>query len=104
MQTIPLTLDSVREQSTATSFQRGESYYHEDAVISLFLRGQNLEAKVAGSEHSGHQVTVKLADNHITLIDRTGSCDCDAWCKQIVAVLLAYLNEPNSIEKRLTLV
>jgi len=104
MTKIPLSLDSIREQSTAKSFQRGEAYYHEDSVMSLFLRGQNLEAKVAGSEHSGYRVTVELADNYITSVYCTCPYDYDGWCKHIVAVLLAYLNEPNSIEKRLTLV
>ena len=104
MTKIPLSLDSIREQSTAKSFQRGEAYYHEDSVMSLLLRGQNLEAKVAGTEHSGYRVTIELADNCITSVYCTCPYDYDGWCKHIVAVLLAYLNEPNSIEKRLTLV
>ena len=103
MAKIPLSLESIRQEATTQSFQRGESYYHDNAVLSLFLRGQNLEAKVSGSEYDGYRVTVELEDNHITSAYCTCPYDYGGWCKHIVATLLAYLHEPNSIEKRLTL-
>ena len=103
MAKIPLSLESIRQETTTKSFQRGESYYHDDAVMSLFMRGQNLEAKVSGSEYDGYRVTVKLEDNHITSAYCTCPYDYGGWCKHIVATLLAYLHKPNSIEKRLTL-
>ena len=103
MAKIPLSLESIRQEATTQSFQRGESYYHDNAVLSLFLRGQNLEAKVSGSEYDGYRVTVKLEDNHITSAYCTCPYDYGGWCKHIVATLLAYIHKPNSIEKRLTL-
>ncbi len=103
MAKIPLSLESIRQEATTQSFQRGESYYHDNAVLSLFLRGQNLEAKVSGSEYDGYRVTVELEDNHITSAYCTCPYDYGGWCKHIVATLLAYIHEPNSIEKRLAL-
>jgi len=103
MAKIPLSLESIRQEATTQSFQRGESYYHDNAVLSLFLRGQNLEARVSGSEYDGYRVTVELEDNHITSAYCTCPYDYGGWCKHIVATLLTYLHEPNSIEKRLTL-
>ncbi len=102
--TIPsLSEASIRQQATAQSFRRGESYYQGGAVISLVQRGSVLQAEVEGSQYEPYRVRITFDEGGVTGAD----CDCPYdWgdcCKHIVAVLLACLHEPDLVEERSTL-
>nr|WP_287665885.1 MULTISPECIES: hypothetical protein [unclassified Microcystis] len=45
----PIREKIIRQNSTNASYQRGQYYYDNGAVISLWQRGQNLQALVYGS-------------------------------------------------------
>jgi uncharacterized Zn finger protein len=89
----------IQRSSSPESFRRGQEYYRRGAVASLILRGQELRAEVAGSQFAPYGVRVDFDDAGI--IDATCSCPYD-WgglCKHIVAALLAYSHEPESVRE-----
>jgi uncharacterized Zn finger protein len=97
----PISEKFIRQNSTNVSYQRGQDYYDQDAVISLWQRGQNLQALVQGSEVKPYRVSVDFIGENIKGV----SCSCpyayEGWCKHIVAVLLTCSHRPELIiEKR----
>ena len=89
----------IERYSSPESFRRGQGYYRQGAVASLTLRGQELRAKVAGSQFAPYGVRVIFDEAGI--IDSTCSCPYE-WggpCKHIVAALLAYAHEPESVRE-----
>lgn len=87
----------IREFSSEKSFARGASYYRQGYVLGLERRGSLLLAAVEGSEETPYRVSVPLNDtSEAGLYEADCSCPYDfgGWCKHIVAVLLAYLEEP----------
>ncbi|MEJ5199432.1 MAG: SWIM zinc finger family protein [Anaerolineae bacterium] len=94
------TENDIRNLATAQSYARGESYYYNGAVSDLTLRGNQLTARVAGSDYEPYRVNVTLsADGRIASATCTCPYDWGGYCKHIVATLLAALHEPE-IESR----
>jgi uncharacterized Zn finger protein len=95
-----LTEKTIRQYSSAQSFQRGSDYYHEGAVISLVRRGTTLQAEVEGSEVLPYIVCCAFDSDE----DLTATCTCPydwgGWCKHIVATCLACIHQPEMIEER----
>ncbi len=89
----------IQRYSSPESFRRGRDYYRQGAVASLTLRGQELRAEVAGSQFAPYGVRVVFDEAGI--IHATCSCPYE-WggpCKHIVAALVAYSNEPESVRE-----
>jgi uncharacterized Zn finger protein len=89
----------IQRYSSPESFRRGQGYYRQGAVASLILRGQELRAEVAGSQFAPYGVRVVF--DAASIIDATCSCPYE-WgglCKHIVAALLAYSHEPESVRE-----
>lgn len=92
----------LRENSTAQSYQRGESYFHQETVADLCQRGDQIFAEVEGSAYEPYQVTLFLDEGNLT----DGLCNCpyadsfDGWCKHIIAVGLTCLHQPGRIIQR----
>ena len=89
----------IERYSSSESFRRGQGYYRQGAVASLVLRGQELRAEVAGSQFTPYGVRVVF--DAAGIIDATCSCPYE-WgglCKHIVAALLAYSHEPESVRE-----
>ncbi len=88
---------AIRQQTTAQSFQRGKEYYHSGAIISLVQRGNEIQARVRGSDYEPYQVNITF--NTRCLTDTTCTCPYDwgGWCKHIVVVLLTCLHKPGVI-------
>jgi uncharacterized Zn finger protein len=87
----------IERYSSPESFRRGQEYYRQGAVASLISRGQELRAEVAGSQFAPYSVRVVF--DVAGIIDATCSCPYE-WgglCKHIVAALLAYSHEPESV-------
>lgn len=97
---IKLTINQVRSRANDNSFQRGQSYYHNDALTDLARRGNDIEAFCQGSEVRPYRVSATLDDKGIV----STSCTCEyafgGDCKHIVALLLAYVAEPESFVER----
>jgi uncharacterized Zn finger protein len=91
----------IHQNATDKSFQRGKEYARSQAVSDLILRGQTLQASVAGNEY--YRVTIGFNDQKVQ--SATCSCPYDFgdWCKHIVATLLVGM-EQDKIEERPSLV
>lgn len=87
----------IQRYCSSESFRRGQHYYGQGAIVSAAHRGCVLEAEVAGSDFAPYNVRVSFDEAGIT--DAACSCPYDwgGWCKHIVAVLLLYVHEPESV-------
>lgn len=102
--TIPnFTNSMLRDHATAKSFERGEGYFWQGAVGVLVVRGERLEGEVEGSQYEPYRVQVSFDQAGITDTYCTCPYDWGGWCKHIVAVLLAYLDNPQAVEERASL-
>jgi uncharacterized Zn finger protein len=93
----------IREHASSETLQRGREYYNDGAVSALSRRGNVVTAEVEGSDVEPYLVTVTLPPRNED--DATCTCPYEwgGWCKHIVAVLLALLNEPEAVQERATL-
>ena len=91
--------DLILEKVTEKSFERGKEYYDWGMVESLVRRGGRLFAEVLGSEEDPYNVGVFFQQD-----DFTASCSCPydwgGYCKHIVAVLLTWIHDPDSVPVR----
>jgi len=92
----------IQRSTTAQSFARGEDYYATGAVLELVRRGDTLYAEVEGSSYEPYQVEVTLDAQGISSTSCTCPYDWGGWCKHIVAVLLAAVDAPDTVEARPT--
>jgi uncharacterized Zn finger protein len=90
----------IRSSTSAQTFSRGEDYYTAGAVSELARRGNSLRAEVEGGRYEPYQVRIELDAGGV--IDATCTCPYDfgGYCKHIVAVLLAYVRQPESVAER----
>ena len=68
----PINEKIIRQNSTNASYQRGQYYYDSGAVISLWQRGQNLQALVSGSEVKPYRVAIDFNQENL----ENFSCSC----------------------------
>jgi len=99
-QTPALTEAAVRNLARPQSYDRGEDYYEQGAVIDVVRRGDMLRADVEGSQYEPYQVQIELDDTGV--VDTMCSCPYDhgGICKHRVAVLLTYIRDGNDISQR----
>jgi uncharacterized Zn finger protein len=94
---------TIQGNATTKSFAKGESYYQADAVAALTQRGNSLYAEVEGTEAIPYRVTTQFDAGQVTAARCTCPYDLEGWCKHIVAVLLACIHAPETIETRQSL-
>ena len=72
----------------------GEDYYERGAIINPIRQGLTLRAGCEGSQYEPYQVMVELDEEGIA--DAYCSCPYDwgGYCKHIVALLLAWVRDP----------
>ncbi len=90
----------IQAQTSAQSFERGQSYYRNGRVLNVVQRGQMVMAEVGGSDYEPYQVQVTLAEDGIE--DATCSCPYDwgGYCKHIVAVLLTMIHQADAVMEK----
>jgi len=95
-----LTEAAVRELARPQSYDRGENYYDEGAVVEIIQRGETLRAAVEGSQYEPYQARIELDETGV--VDTACSCPYDygGICKHRVAVLLTYVRDPGQIDQR----
>jgi uncharacterized Zn finger protein len=91
---------TIQRNATTQSFTRGESYYQAEAVAALTQRGNMLQAEVEGTEPMPYRVMVQFEAEDITAARCACGYSLEGWCKHIVAVLLACVHQPETIETR----
>ncbi len=99
-----ITLSQIRERAAPKTYARGESIYLNKDISETALRGNVIEGMCeAGSQPDPYQVQATITGEGI--IDTACTClyDFGGDCKHVVALLLTYLNSPNSFEERVPL-
>jgi uncharacterized Zn finger protein len=91
---------SMRRHATSQSLERGQDYYKSGSVTSLIQRGNELSAKVEGSEFDPYRISIDFNKGGITSTFCTCPYNFEGWCKHIIATLLTCLHQPDLIEQR----
>ncbi|AFY95253.1 SWIM zinc finger family protein [Chamaesiphon minutus] len=94
---------TLRYHATDKSFQRGESYYQQGAVVDLCQRGNCLYGEVEGNEVEPYHVTIQFDAGGVTEAECSCEYSFEGWCKHIVAVALTSIRQPEKIQQRLSL-
>lgn len=91
-----LTEAHVRGLASERSFERGEAYYRDGAVLEPVRQSLELRAQCEGSDYEPYRVGATLTRSGIA----ETSCTCPyaygGICKHIVALLLTYVHEPRA--------
>jgi hypothetical protein len=99
----PLTEDEIGEQTDTNSFSRGRSYFRNGHIVNPVRRGDTIEAECLGSEIDPYQVKAKLRSaGKKGSNPQSSSCTCPrgGFCKHIVALLLAWIDDPEQFVAR----
>jgi uncharacterized Zn finger protein len=92
-----LTESHIRDLANESSFERGQNYYHDRAVFGAVRQGMELRAQCEGSDYEPYQVSATLMESGIAETSCTCPYDYGGICKHIVALLLTYIKDPQSI-------
>jgi uncharacterized Zn finger protein len=88
----------IRALATNKVFERGREYYNEGAVSATTREGMELRGQCQGSDPEPYVVRVTLDKKGVADTD----CDCpyeyEGVCKHTVALLLAYVYEPQNFQ------
>lgn len=95
-----LTEAEVRAWVGETSLDKGRPYFRQGDVFDLRRHDQTLRGLCQGSMDEPYRVTVELGPSGI----QAAACSCPVGgggrCKHVAALLLAWLNAPQTFEER----
>ncbi len=91
-----LTEAHIRNLATAPSFERGQAYYRDAAVLDPICQESRLHAQCEGSDYEPYQVSATLGKGGITETSCTCPYDYGGICKHVVALLLTYVHKPQT--------
>lgn len=89
-----LTEAQIRKLATEQSFQRGDRYYRQGRILNSMRQDLVLWADCQGSEL--YQPRVTLGKQGVVSADCTCPYDWGGLCKHQVALLLAYIHQPDT--------
>lgn len=96
-ETLPqLRESSIRGMASGASFERGTSYSHSGAILDPVRQGMELRAECEGSEYEPYQVSATLKGKGVGGTACTCPYSGAGICKHLVALLLAYIHEPQA--------
>lgn len=95
-----LTESLISQHANGASFDKGYRYYEQGNVHSVVVRGNQIQATVAGNSYTPYQVEIDFTETDIE--DASCSCPYDwgGYCKHIIAVLLACINSASTVEEK----
>ena len=91
-----LTEVHIHKLATAPSFERGQAYYRDGAVLDPICQEAHLRARCEGSDYEPYQVSATLAKGGIAETSCTCPYDHGGICKHVVALLLTYVHKPQT--------
>lgn len=91
-----LTEAHIRNLASEPSFERGETYYRDGAVLDPVCQATHLRAQCEGSEYEPYQVSATLGEGGVVETSCTCPYDYGGICKHVVALLLTYVHKPQS--------
>ena len=92
-----LTADDVKAQTDSGSFARGRAYFREGRIHDTVLRDTTIEALCDGSDVLPYRAQTTLPlheDRGETMHTAFCSCPRGGFCKHIVALCLAWIDDP----------
>jgi hypothetical protein len=100
----PLKAADVERRTDSASYRNGLSYERNDYIEDAVLRGALLRARCQGQSGGPYTVTATLVPRDAPGADPLAgwSCTCPrgGFCKHIVALLLTWIDAPESVEVR----
>ena len=100
MSDFELTEEAIGQYCTETSFKRGYEYSIGDAVLGVTQRGNQLFSEVQGGEYAPYGVCVTLEGDQPADAICTCPYDWGGYCKHIVATLLCFVHDSDSVSQR----
>jgi uncharacterized Zn finger protein len=91
-----LTEAHIRKLASGSSFERGETYYRDGAVLEPVRQEMELRAQCEGSDYEPYKVSATLSKDGIAETSCTCPYDYGGICKHTVALLLTYVHEPEA--------
>jgi uncharacterized Zn finger protein len=91
-----LTEAHVRELASEKSFERGQTYYRDGALLEPVRQVLELRAQCEGSDYEPYRVSATLTKNGIAETSCTCPYDYGGICKHLVALLLTYVHTPQA--------
>ena len=89
----------VRNWTDTVYFQRGQDYYQQGAIYDQRKQGMTLKSKCAGSQAPFYRQEVLFSSHGI----ESAQCSCpigeSGRCKHTVALLLTWVNDPDSFQE-----
>jgi uncharacterized Zn finger protein len=86
----------IRGMTSGASFERGKSYYHSGAILDPVRQGMELRAECEGSQYEPYEVSVTLTGKGVGATVCTCPYSGAGICKHLVALLLAYVHQPQA--------
>ena len=87
----------IHDHAAEGSFDRGLNYERSGAVVSLKRTSDaTIDAMVKGSQYAPYSVRIRHSPEEITSVECTCPYFAGAWCKHVVAALLACLAEDDN--------
>jgi uncharacterized Zn finger protein len=100
----PLTETDIAAQTDAGSFSRGKTYFRGTRIFNAVRRGNLLRARCRGSSGGPYLVeaTLAAADKPTSRNPAKYQCNCPrgGFCKHVVALLLTWIDTPESFDVR----
>ncbi len=97
MQLPELTPHQIRSRCTEQSFERGLEYFHAGAIGNPVLQDWTLLATCQGSLPRPYRTSAELMPTGIAATRCSCPYDAEGDCKHIVALLLTYIEAPETI-------
>ena len=94
-----ITEAQVRKLATPQSFERGQRYFKDGAIIEPVLQGDELRAECAGSEYEPYELSVTFDKKGVAEMDCTCPYDQGGVCKHLVALLLTCAHKPQAVRR-----
>ena len=95
-----LTESIIHAGASAQSYQRGYALWQDGAISNTSIQGDILTGECAGTSAPYYTLRVELDEGGI----RAAHCSClyefGGYCKHAVALLLAYVHEPQDFTRR----
>ena len=99
-QTLPtLTETYLKQQFDARTLQRGRQYYEQGAIANPTRKNNTLSATCHGTEPYQVSITFKRGTSSI---ETRCTCAVRGYCKHLVALLLTYIHEPETVKDLLS--
>lgn len=96
MQLPRITSEQIQDRCTTQSFERGEDYFYDGAIGNPVIHDWTLSATCQGTEPTPYNVSVELMPTGIAATYCSCPYDWGGDCKHIVALLLTYIETPET--------